>query len=223
MSWLLWIPVWIVLGLLGLALLLLLVPTWIRASGSVNGLEADGEMTAGWGYFVVRVRASVEGGLVMRLLGIPVYRRTWAQLAKSKGASEVQEKANPKKKAPKADAPSSGAKSAPGPGLRGLFRVARVLWNAALRLLRTLHFSGWVRGQFGLDDPADTAQVALFLGAVRRIAPSANVQVTPNWMEEVLELEGEVSLVFWPIQTALVAGLIFINREFRTTMSAITR
>lgn len=194
---------WIGIVLGALLGLVLLVPLHARAGGRLSGLRGTGRVRASWGWFALVLRAGPGEGVRIRLFGIPVWRY--------KGRShEPDDEAGAGEKAERKPGPSAGQ----------LWRNRRVLWSALLRLVGTLHLRGRLAGRVGLDDPADTAMVDLFLGQLRQRVRAVDWRVQCDYVDEVLELEGQVRMWIWPVQVVWVALVTWLDRDVRRALRA---
>jgi len=212
------ILLWIVLVLLALALVLLLVPTHVSAAGQLSGLSGRGHLLVRWGWVVVMARADSHEGVIVRLMGIPLFRRSWQQLLVMAG-SWTRASSGGKEAKGRVARPAGRPKSK-GDEQEAPFTVARLrlLWSLVFRVLRTLRIRGWIQGAVGLDDPSDTAWLASALYSLSRPYGKVEVNIEPCWLEERVELQGELSMRLWPIHTLVVVLWILLERSSRQAL-----
>lgn len=90
--------------------------------------------------------------------------------------------------------------------------------RAARRLLATLALRLEVRGQLGLGDPADTVIVERVVSTLGERLPGVRLAVAWEYIDEVLELDGEGRARIWPVHTLGVALLLLLDREVRALL-----
>lgn len=219
MSVLLSILLWILAVLGGLLLALLLLPFGLRAAGSVHQGRADGRFAAGWAWGLISLRLARDG-LTLRLLGLRIHRlqlgggqrgRARQDEQKQKAEKDKQEK---KEKKDKQDAGEQG-------GARGLLRHRRTLLRMIGRLIRALHVRGRLRGTVGLDDPADTAYVALLLALLAGRTRGLALEVDCDYTDEQIELDGWIGMRIWIIELGLVALGLLLRKRNRRALRAM--
>lgn len=199
----LWIILWILAGLLGLVLVILLVPFGAVARGSAQDLDLAGLFRVSWGFGMIQVRGGAGEAPHLRIAGIRVMTITGGK----KKDREADEPARKKKKKKKS-----------GPGVQWFRSHRHTLWRAAVRLLGSLRLRGRIRGSFGTGDPADTAKAWALLQVVDGRIPHLHLDVTPRYVDEGWDLEGDVRLGVWPIRIVFAALGLFFRREVRHAM-----
>ncbi len=220
MSVFLGILVSIVLWLLaitgGLIVLLLVVPFEIGGKGWLNGLAGGGEAGFVWGFGFLSMRVASEGDVELRIVGLRVYSTTVAELRERQESPEKAEKkaAKKAKKAARRDAKKQR---------KGGFRLSHVrpLLGVVVRVLKSVRLRGWIAGMVGTGDPAETAAVAALLEQLNGQGGEFELMISPNWVDEVLDVQGDVRLGFWLPRMAQVAILILLDRESRTVLRSI--
>jgi len=195
-----WIILWILAGLLGLVLVLLLVPLGAFARGSAQDLDLAGVFRLSWGFGMIQLRGGGGEALHLRVVGLRV-----KDLA---GGGKDKE----------ADEPAEAKKKRSGPGMRWFLRHRRTLLRVAMRLLGSFRFDGWIRGSFGTGDPAETATAWALLQVVDGRIPHLHLDVTPRYVDEGWDLEGDVRFGVWPIRTAIAALVLLLRRDVRRAM-----
>jgi hypothetical protein len=201
----LWIMLWILAGIMGLVLVLLLVPFGASAQGSVQDLDLEGEFRIWWGFGLVQLRGGAGEVPHLRLAGVHV---------KTLGGDDDEDEADDEKKAKKKK------RKKPRPGARWLLEHRRTLLRAAYRLLGSFRLEGRISGSFGTGDPADTAALFGVLQMVNVRTALLRLDVTPRYVDEGWDLEGQVRFGAWPMRTVVAAlGLLF-NRDVRRAMKA---
>jgi hypothetical protein len=197
---------WLLIVALGLVLVLLLVPFHARASGRVR-LQGDqddvldGRFRLAWGAGFLSLNGSPAHGILVRVLGIRL-----ARLGPGAGPKAQEKRATRKKKRP----------DRPGRGAGWFWRHRQVLLGAGMRILRTLHLRGELRGAIGLEDPADMAIVHGLLDLAARAG--LGVAVECDYLEPRLDLAGELGLRFWPAETLVVAVGQWLRPELRAAL-----
>ncbi len=209
MSLLLSILLWILAVLGGLLLALLLLPFGLRVSGSVHQGRADGRAAAGWAWGLVSLRLARDG-LTLRLLGLRIHR---LRLGGDQHTEEREDEKKEKKEKTGEDKQGGGA--------RGLLRHRRTLLNMFGRVIRALHIRGRLRGTVGLDDPADTAYVALLLALLAGRTRGLALDVDCDYTNERIELDGWIGMRIWIIQLGLVALGLLLRKRNRRALRAM--
>ncbi|HSA20721.1 MAG TPA: hypothetical protein P5076_04665 [Myxococcota bacterium] len=200
---------WLLVGLLGLALLLVLVPVHARAAGRarLEGDEGDrleGTFRVAWGAGLVVFTGSLGEGLWLRVLGLRV-----ARLRPGHGPGRGAKVAHPEER------PGRQAERR-GRGGAWFWRHRRALLGAARRLLGTLHLRGRLRGVVGMEDPADAALLHGLLLALGALGVETEVEC--DYLEARLDLAGELRLRAWPAETLAVALELLFRRELRAAL-----
>lgn len=200
LPWMLVVGLLIVLGaVLALALVLLVVPLHFEAGGAVDEDRMEGRALARWGWWLVVFRADAARGVDLRVLGLPVWRL------------------RPGRRKAKRDEPARRATAAKrekrrGGGARSAWANRHALLRLAATVLRALPLRGWVVGRMGLSDPADTAALFTLVDAAAGRSRAIDIDIEPDWLDEALEIEGQVRLRVWPAQV-LAAVLWLLVRD----------
>jgi hypothetical protein len=195
---------WIGIALSSILGLLLFVPLHLRAEGSLQGLSGSGRVRARWGWFVLIFDLDSGAGARLRLFGLT--------LSRFKGRASEQKKKRKKEKKKENKKPAGG--------FGHFWRNRRILLRLALRILSTLHPRGRLRGVVGFDDPADTAWLDLALWQLRGRWQSFEVDVSCDFTDEVLELDGDFRAWIWPVQVVLVGLLLMLSKRNRRALRA---
>jgi hypothetical protein len=203
MDVLLAVLLWLGIVLGGLLLVVLLVPVHVRAWGRVDDESADGRVRVRWGGGIVSFHAS-PAGLELRVLGLRVSRLRGAGAAGRR----------PKRKREEHEEEGGGR----GPGWA--WRHRRALLRAVSRLLAALHPRGRVSGVLGLGDPADMAALFALLSQAQQRWRRLELDVACDWTEEVIDLEGAVRAVVWPVELAIVLLVVRLRPDVRRALRA---
>lgn len=192
---------WIGVVLGALLALLLLVPLDARAEGRIAEDVLDGRLRVRWGGGVVSVRLSPEGG-ALYLFGLRLFR-----LPGERGEPRPQPERKERRRRGK-------------PRRRTLWywRHRRTLLRAGLRLLRAVHPRGRLAGRIGLGDPTDDAAVHGLLAWARGRWSRLALDVECEWVEEVVELEGRVRAIIWPVELLVVLVLVRLSGDVRRAL-----
>jgi hypothetical protein len=90
----------------------------------------------------------------------------------------------------------------------------------AVRLARPLRLQVRIAGTVGTGDPADM----VLLAAIARAAgdlPSVELDLEWDWVDEALELDGELSARIWVGHLLCAAVALFLRRENRAALRAV--
>jgi len=220
MGVLLTILAWLLGILAGLVMMLLLVPIRVYGAGWVSGLSADGECSLGWGWGFISVSADARGA-VLRVAWLPIYRPSWQQImARSKLTPEQRAKKEEKKRRKEEKKALKARKKEPKKRRPFSLRGGLVILRFVRRLAGTIRVRGWLAGVVGLDDPADTAALLGAISPLNHRWQRFSVEITGNWTDEMLDLQGEVRVGLWPIRTALATCVLMLDREVREALFA---
>ena len=187
-----------------LALVVLALPF----HGGVRGRVVEGELTGvvqiAWAFGLLS--AELVGDLAwLRVAGLRLVR-----LRRGRGRPRRRDRL-----------PREGAGRAVAKARSGA-RSMGTLLRLAARLARTLHLRLWLRGRVGTGDPGDTAALAGLVRAAREL-PGVDAELEVDWLDEVLEVEGEGSARVWAPELLAVAGLLLARRENRAAVWALMR
>ena len=188
---------WLGLVLGSLLALLLLVPLDARAEGRIADGELDGRARVRWGGGFLSVRFGPKGA-ALHLLGLRVLRLRGGGPEKPRDEDEGK---------PGRHRPAGW-----------YWRHRRTLWRAGLRLLRTAHPRGRIHGRVGLGDPADDAALCAVLSGAAGRWPRLELDVDCDWVEEVVELEGSVRAIVWPLGLAVVLLVVRFSGDVRRAL-----
>jgi hypothetical protein len=237
----LYIVLWILAGLLGVLLILVVVPVHVRCRGSVRGLDADGvaEVRWGWGFF--KVVASPGVIAEAHLVGLRVWRyrpkspeeqereRKAEEKARGK-ARRKDDKTKKKKKAKEQEKEKEKEKKskAKGAGKVGRsfdalskWRHRKALLELIRRMLGTLRLSLEVEGRLGLGDPADTAITVTIIRQLDIRMSHVRLLIQPDYEQDVLDLDGGFSGRLWLIHIAFVFVAALFDRDIRRAMATL--
>ncbi len=198
----LWIILWILAGLLGLVLLLVLVPLGATAGGTAMDLEAGGDFRIWWGFGLLQLRGGSGEKPHLRLAGIRVKTMGRGDAGNDDDDDDAKDTRKAKKKRS-------------SPGLRWFLRHRRTLLWAVSRLLGSFRLEGRIRGSFGTGGPADTAAVWGILQMLEGRTALLHLEISPRYVEEGWDLEGDVRFGVWPIRTAVAALGLYLRRDVR--------
>jgi hypothetical protein len=107
---------------------------------------------------------------------------------------------------------------------KGVHRAKKVLFNRAFRrrltrfaedLFRTITFSGFLfHARIGVGDPADTGMLWGIIGPVSgvlRSVPGADIQIEPEFMQEVFEMQSAGEVLVIPLSLLSVILLLVLS------------
>jgi hypothetical protein len=206
MTLLLSILAWLGIVLAGLLLLILFMPIKLEAVGSIKALGVSGRVCVRWAFGFLSCMAASGQRVQVRLLGFPIHS------FKPGSDDEKSEEKKQKKKQKK----QKKAKK----GLGFFVRHRKALIGMFLRVLKAFHLRGQLSGVVGLGDPA----VMAWLHVVGLQVPLHHKgfvwDVQPDYLEEVLDLQGSGQALFWPVQFGFIFLLFFLSRRTRSVMRA---
>ncbi|MCR5032225.1 MAG: DUF2953 domain-containing protein [Lachnospiraceae bacterium] len=214
------IILWILAGLLGLLILLLILPIFYSIGG--EGCK-DKEHAAGsgsgkifllFGFVYVKILFPSEHPVILKILGIPVYKLTPGR--------EKPEKEKPKQETQKEETqtPSVSVKDK----IKAVIRILQMdaskeaLHRGRIRILRIVkhilprRMKGHFR--FGMDDPADTGYILGGLSALFSFLPW-KVSLYPEFEREILEGSGKGSGHVVPLLLIIYSVQILTDRYIR--------
>ena len=181
MGVLLSIVLWTVLVLFGVVVAALVIPTEVAAEGIVSPDLLDGSADVWWAWGLVRVHAAPADGVVLRLAGL----RVWTV----RGAPSAPKKRDDKERSKRTR-----------PSARMVIRIAR-------RALASLRLRLRVVGRIGVGDPYETAKLFGTLLAADRLLPGLDARgVEIDWLEPVVDLDGQLRGRIWPVAIAWIAA-----------------
>jgi len=201
----------ILVGLVALMVLVLLVPFHARARGWLHGGSAAGAVDIRWGAGLLALRLSSEDGLTARLLGVPLPP---IRFRSGRPRSRSRDRRARGRKAGKT--PQDGKR----PGAAALLRHRGDLLHMALQLARPLRLRLRLAGIVGTGDPAEVALLA-GIGRAAGGRPGVTLDLEWDWVEEVLELEGELSARIWVAHLLGVAAALWLRPENRVALRAV--
>lgn len=177
---------WLLLTLLASVLALLVLPTHLAAAGHLSAEHLDGSADADWAWGLVAVHAGAGDGVVLRLAGFEVWRR--------RGPAERADRdAKPEKKKE-----TRKGKRRPAPRL--ILRVLR-------RSLASLRLRLRLAGRLGPGDPCEAAKLFGTLAAAQHLLPGLDARgLTIDWIESVVDLDGQLQGRVWPAAIAWIAA-----------------
>lgn len=197
---------WVLAALLaGVVGAVVAVPFRVRAAGLLSDDAVHGVVAGSWLFGLIRVDAASDG-VALRLLGRPVWRREPDDDATKaeKEAAKKDKQAEKAEKEEKAKKRKHGARRSARAKLRWFLDHRSTLAPLLGRAVDTFQLHLRISGTVGLDDPADTAELALVLSAVERWVPAARLDVRPDYLDEVIDVEGEVGARLWILAIVLV-------------------
>jgi len=200
----------IVLAPLALSLAILALPFHARARGSVAEGDLSGEVAVEWAFGLLGLELG-KGGFALRLAGLRFLRLRRAR----RGGGE------PRRAARKREEARAGGRKGPLARLRAAVAGSPRLARMATRLARTLHLRLRLSGRVGTGDPADTAAVAAMVRAAGAL-PGLELEVSVDWLDEVLDLEADGSAWVWAPQVLVVVGVLWLERENRAALRALS-
>lgn len=199
----------LLLSPLALAFAVLALPIHGRVRGGVSEGEPTFAVRIAWAFGLVSAEMERSGSF-LRVAGLAVFRlRPWP--GRPAGAH-----------------PENGHRAAREGSARAAARFrsgarkTTTLLRMGARLVRTFHLRLWLRGRVGTGDPAATAALAALTRAAGAL-PGVGLEVEVDWLEEVLEVEGEGSARVWAPELLAVAGLLLARRENRAAVRALMR
>jgi hypothetical protein len=72
----------------------------------------------------------------------------------------------------------------------------------------------------GLGDPADMAALFALLSQAQQRWRRLELDVACDWTEEVIDLEGTVRAVVWPVELAIVLLVVRLRPDVRRALRA---
>lgn len=231
MIWLLYIILWILVGLAALALILVLVPVHLRGRGSVQGFSADGVLEVSWGWGFAKFVSSRRAIGEARLLGLRIWRyrhktdeekeqdekknREKRRKKEEKRKKKKQkEKKKQKKKQKKASSPESMK-------ALGVWLNRKHLIELIRRMLATLRIRLVIQGRLGTGDPADTAIIITVIRQLDARIKYIHLKVEPVYEQDLLNLAGAFSGRLWLLHIIFVFVAALFNRDIRRTLKAL--
>lgn len=206
----------LVAAVAALVALVVLVPFHLRAEGALRDGSAAGAAEVWWGPGLLGLRLDGVSGVTVRLLGIPLPRL--GPLRPGRRRPGRRRRARREKKERERRRPPARGR---GRGRLGrLLRHRGELLRMALRLAGPLRLRARVRGRVGTGDPADVALLAALVRAAGG-APGVELDLTWDWIDEVLDLDGELSARLWIVHLLGVALVLLVRRESRAALWAV--
>ena len=193
---------WIAAGLGTLLALLVLIPIHVRADGGVDDLSLTGQAHIRWAWGVLSVRMTPERGASVHLLGL----RIWTL---DRGEDDDDEP-RPKKKRARG-------------WVQWLLQHRQTGLRFVKRMIRTLRLQMRLQGELGLGDPTATALLNRLLWQLNRMSPTVSVRVEPDWLNERVQLDGEVKARIWLAHMGLVLLGGLLHRETRQMIRTVPR
>jgi len=198
------ILLYILLFIIGLAVLLLLIP--FNYSGQV--LTADGfrvKVALGWAWKLLGINAEIEGeayDITLRIFNQRVY--------KLKNKETLEEEQQPDKQFEKKDKHKKDRKGFSIKELSDKTLINEILeyFKRVLNITKPKYLH--LYGTYGFDDPSLTGIVCGAAGIIKSIIPNARLALTPDFTQEIIDLdlraEGSMimgSLAYQTIRTVL--------------------
>jgi hypothetical protein len=215
MSLLLALVAWILALLGGVLLLLIVVPIHLRASGELclEPWTGEAQLEARWAWGLLAFRLGYPEGA-----GLFMFGRRVKRIEPPSEEEKQKKKAQKKEKKEQQQQKKKGKKR----GLGWFLRHRRTMFRAAGRLLRTLGPEARIRGTVGLGDPADTAVLLQAVWLADRVVPGLVLELQPDYVEDVLELQGRARLRVWLLYTLAVAVALLFRRDTWAMLRAPT-
>lgn len=215
-----WGLLWILLGVLGLALAVLLLavslPLHLQASGAVAADALRGALGARWAWGLLALRWASDrraGRPTLHLLGLRVWTFRWRRAPTEKDAAkrkQHQEKRHEKKRASAAHR----AERRRARDNRGwIWRHRGTLWDLLRRLARSLRLRLRIQGTLGTGDPADTAALWSLGSALPAGGEAVRLEVEPDWLDTRLELQGCAGARLWGLSLVALALGALLRRD----------
>jgi hypothetical protein len=177
---------WTLLALLLVIVAVLVIPTELEACGVVSPDRLHGSADVWWAWGALRVHAAPSDGVEFRLFG----RRLWRYRRGATAATPQEEDADEPKE----------AKERRRPSIRMVVRIVR-------RVFRSFRLRLRVVGRLGTGDPYETAKLFGTLQAAHRLLPGLDARgVHIDWLEPVVNLDGQLRGRVWPIGIAWIAA-----------------
>lgn len=219
----LYILLWILVGIGSLVLLVVLLPFRGKAEGGLTEGRVYGGLSGDWAWGFLSFRYEAGQPAKLYLAGLRVAR---FKLERRRGSAEEEEKKERKKREKAREKKEKKRERRQQAALRGekaglARRDIPVLVRMARRMVHPLAIAGRVEGTLGTDDPGDTALIGEALRQIDRVSSRLAVDVQPSYVEEVVELEGEVRLRVWIAQFLVVTLGLLLSRENRRVLRAL--
>lgn len=176
---------------------LIAVPFRVRAAGVLGDEAVHGAAAGSWLFGLIGFYAATHQGVFLLLFGRPVHRfepddeEKKAEKKAKKKAKKDEKRRKKKEKKKKKPQKTTGDR------IQWLLSHERTLGRLGLRSLATFRLRLRIEGTVGLGDPADTAALMMALRAIERRSPAAWIDVQPDYLDETIDLEGEVSARLW--------------------------
>lgn len=223
----------VILGLIGFILLLLAFPFHLSVTGFYNGDEFSYELQVKYAW-LIPIDRIIKSRLRSREKVAPVdAKRTTKTVSTTPTRKESSEFKTSDAKRP---SPKPQETKSEEPLIQGQKRVGfqeildwitwgleqkDTFWRAFLRLFRLLHIQPLlIRGQLGLEDPADTAFLFSAIYTTLPMVPFVAFLVQPNYHEQALSgmirFKCHISLLEIPLT-------LILNRDLRRMLFMIYR
>lgn len=185
--------------------LVVVMPLTFRVAGAAD--DDDGlsfKARAAWGFGLLAVHAGIDG-LVLRAIGVPVWRFRFGAERAERAERKRQKKERAKPKKPKRE--PEGKR-----GLAWFLSRRHLIVTLVGRYLRTLHVRGEVAGVVGMANPDDTARLFQVLATMDAVLPEGVIAVEVDWVEEVVQLRARVGGWIWPPQIIVITAWLLLDR-----------
>ncbi len=204
---LLWM-LWVLIGLLGLAVFLISMPYQLKVDAAGRGEWAGAQAWCGWPLKLLGLdmQASIDQlRYQFFFLGIPI---TSGPLTRTK-KDKVRKKKKKKKKTEKK-----------GNSAARFVHMARMPHKGHLlgQLPRWLFLKGTVQGRLGFSDPYRTGQAAAFIGVVQCFMPNFAKDVALDFQEPTLEGNAHFSMTVWLPRIAVGVARYALSRRGRAAI-----
>lgn len=194
--------IWVLCGVAGLLLALLVIPFRIALEGKANDQQGtDFRLVIDWAMGLVCFKAVKGHPLSIYLAGLRVWRVSPTPGKKKKGSKKRR------------------------PNPRTLIRWAihhfdriRFILN---RFLSASGLRGYLRGQIGLSDPADTAKIHMFSNIFNRQSKHFKVAIRCRYDEEIVDLKAGLQARLIVGYWGLIALELLFDKQNRIMLRSL--
>lgn len=221
-----------ILGLVGFILLLLAFPFHLSVTGFYDGKDLSYEVRVRYAWLIPLDRL-LKSGLNRPTKAIPIDDplKIKKEIHNNQQEPSVRKPSTPKSistkpQEPKPEEPPIQAQKSMDfqeilHWIQWGLEQKDTFWRAALRLFRLFHIRPLLlRGQMGLDDPADTAFLFSTIYTALPQIPYVAFQVQPNYREQTLSV-----MIRFKCHISILEILLtlILNRDLRRTLLMIYR
>jgi len=186
--------------------LLLLAPLSASAAADVDSDAFHGHLGLRfrWAFGLLGLDFELGRGGTLRVLGFPVKR-----LRRDTPSPDTRPPKKPRK---------HRTRKPRKRGPRWAWRHRHVLWQAALRILATLHVRGHVRGVIGLAEPDETVWLGLALIQLEARLPVDTIDLDLDYTDAIVDVEGRLTSWIVPAHALLVALSVYFSPDLRRAL-----